>query len=65
MLCASNSERWLWFSIPATAPHLTAASITSTASGELRSMMPTTWPRRTPRSARTAAYRLAVSLACR
>ena len=51
--------------MPATAPHLTAASIISTALGELRIMMPTTSPRPTPLSANTAAKRFAVSLASR
>ena len=51
--------------MPATAPHLTAASIASTALGELRSMMPTTSPLPTPRAASTAAYLLAVALASR
>jgi hypothetical protein len=51
--------------IPATAPHLTAASITSTALGELRSMIPTTSPVPMPRAANTAAYLLAAALASR
>ena len=54
-LCLSTSPRWWKLIIPATAPHLTAASISSTDWGELRSMMPTTSPCPTPLAANTAA----------